>query len=88
MEFRWNEWNIEHVASHGVTPLDAEFIIEQARPPYPEMIGRGKWIAIGRRRDGAFAQVVFVLDEDRTIYAIHARLLDDAEKRRFRRRIR
>jgi len=27
MEFRWNEWNVEHIAEHGVTPDEAELVL-------------------------------------------------------------
>jgi hypothetical protein len=57
VDFRWNEWNIEHVGRHGVTPEMAEEVL----------------------------QVVFVLDEDGSIYVLHARPLTDTEKRRYRR---
>jgi len=36
VQFRWNEWNIEHVGSHGVAPEEAEAVIEAARKPFPE----------------------------------------------------
>lgn len=32
MEFRWNEWNVEHIAEHGITPQDT-----MKRKPYWEM---------------------------------------------------
>lgn len=27
MEFRWNDWNIEHIGKHGVQPDEAELLI-------------------------------------------------------------
>ena len=35
MEFRWIEWNIDKVVDHGVTPEDAESVVEGAAAPYP-----------------------------------------------------
>jgi uncharacterized DUF497 family protein len=87
MEFRWNDWNEEHIARHGMTPEEAEYLVEHKRRPYPQMIGDGKWIVVGQTSAGVFAQVVFRLDDDRTVYVIHCRPLNDAEKRRFRRRM-
>ena len=49
-------------------------------------IDEDKWLVWGKGRGGRFLQVVFVLDEDETIYVIHARPLTDREKRRYRRR--
>ena len=62
MDFRWNEWNIEHVGRHGVTAEMAEEVLQGARSPFP-------------RR----------MDDDGSIYVLHARPLTDREKRRYRR---
>ncbi len=35
MDFRWNEWNTEHVAEHKVEPEAAEHVVEGAEAPYP-----------------------------------------------------
>lgn len=32
MDFRWNDWNLEHVAVHGVEIEEAEHVVEHARP--------------------------------------------------------
>ena len=86
MDFRWNEWNVEHIARHGVVPEEAESIVRAARSPFPRKVEEDKWLVWGRGQGGRFLQVIFVLDEDRTAYVIHARPLDNREKRRFRRR--
>jgi heme oxygenase len=39
VDFRWNEWNVEHLGRHGVTPEAAEEVVEAARSPYPRKIG-------------------------------------------------
>lgn len=86
MEFRWNEWNRDHIAEHGVQPQEAEFVIRNASAPYPEERGDDKWRAWGQTSSGRFLQVVFVLDPDETLYVIHARPLTEREKKRYRRR--
>jgi uncharacterized DUF497 family protein len=87
-EFRWNEWNLDHATRHGVMPEEAEHVVLNARRPYPEVIGEGKLLVIGPGVEGRFVQVIFVLDEDRTAYIIHARpLITRSDKRRYRRRI-
>ena len=88
MEFRWNGWNIEHIGKHGVLPDEAELAIDTARSPFPRRIQDDKWLVWGKGTGGRFLQVIFVLDEDETIYVIHARPLTDQEKRRYRRRTR
>jgi uncharacterized DUF497 family protein len=85
-EFRWNAWNIEHVARHAVTTDEAESVVNHAGPPYPTYRGDGKWLVIGQTLAGRYLQVVFVLDPDDVVYVIHARSITDAEKRRYRRR--
>ena len=86
MDFRWSEWNIEHIGKHGVLPDEAELLISAARSPFPRKIQDDKWLVWGKGRRGRFLQAIFVLDEDETIYVIHARPLTDQEKRRYRRR--
>jgi uncharacterized DUF497 family protein len=86
MDFRWNEWNTVHIAEHGVSPEEAEGAIRTAGRAYPRKIQEDKWLVWGRGRGGRFIQVIFVLDEDETIYVIHARPLTEQEKRRYRRR--
>jgi uncharacterized DUF497 family protein len=86
--FRWNGWNIEHLAKHGVQTEEAEMVVNLAQQPYPTGQPDGKYLVIGRGRGGRFLQVIYILDEDRTVYVIHARPLTQREKQRFRRRIR
>ncbi len=86
MLFRWNAWNLEHVAVHAVDPEEAEMVVSHAEQPYPLRYPEGKFMVWGRGRGGRLLQVFFVLDEDKTIYVIHARPLTDQEKRRYRRR--
>ena len=85
MDFRWNEWNIEHVGRHGVTPQVAEEVVQAARSPYPRKIGDEKLLVWGRSEQGEMLQVVFVLDDDGGIYILHARPLTEREKRQYRR---
>jgi hypothetical protein len=34
VDFRWNEWNTEHVAQHGVTPEAAEEVVQGVESCY------------------------------------------------------
>lgn len=88
MEFRWNEWNVEHIAKHGVDPEEAEMAVRGVRRLYPQQIGEDKLLAIGRGRGGMYLQVVYILGPDDTIFVIHARPITDREKKRHRRRTR
>lgn len=86
MEFRWNEWNIEHLWRHGVSPEEAETLVRTAKRPFPKHRGDGRWLAWGRGFGGRLLQAVFVIDPKNRVYVIHARPLNEAEKQRFRRR--
>ena len=63
MVFRWNDWNIEHIALHGVSPPEAELVIQSACQPFPRKIHEDKWLVWGRGNGGRLLQVIFVFDE-------------------------
>jgi hypothetical protein len=88
VRYRWNDWNQAHIADHRMLPADAEWVVNRAKAPYPQIIGLGKRLVIGQMRHGVYAQVIYVLDEDGTAYVLHCRPLTDSEKRRYRRRTR
>lgn len=87
-EFRWNEWNVDHIADHGVRPREAEEALDAARPPWPEKIGDGKWRVWGCSRDGTYLQVIFVLSPGDIVFVIHAMPLTERQKKQYRRRAR
>ncbi|MCG3125507.1 MAG: hypothetical protein CHACPFDD_00330 [Phycisphaerae bacterium] len=86
MVFRWDDRNLEHVPSHGVTPGEAEYVVSNTGRLYPLHRADDKWLAWGQAEGGRMVQVVFVLDADEAVYIIHARPLTEREKIRFRRR--
>jgi uncharacterized protein len=88
VRYRWNVWNVGHIAEHGISPADAEYLVDRARRPYPKIIGDDKRLVIGQTPSGLYVQVIYVLDDDGTAYVIHARPLTDREKRRYRGRLR
>ena len=85
MDFRWNEWNEEHLAQHGVEPEAAEQVVRAAGRLYPRRIGEDKWLVWGQGPAGELLQVIFVLDDEGSIFVLHARPLTAGEKRRHRR---
>lgn len=86
MDFRWNEWNREHVAIHGVKPEEAEAVIRGAVRPFPFQREDDKWVVWGRGQGGRFLQVIYLLDADDVVFIIHARPLNEKEKRAYRAR--
>ena len=85
MQFRWIEWNIEHLAEHGITPEEAEMVVEGARKPFPRRVEEEKFLVWGRGRGGRLLQVLFLREESDLAFVIHARPLTEVEKRRYRR---
>ena len=86
-DFRWNAWNIDHIAEHGISVDEAEYVVRHAKAPYPSYEGDERWLVRGQTGDGEFIQVAFVIDPDgKTAYVIHARPLERKEKRHLRRR--
>ncbi len=87
-EFRWIEWNIDHIARHGVTVEEAEFVVDHPMRRYPRRARNQTYIAVGQTSGGRYLQVVYVFDDPdpgvpRTVFILHARSLNDAEKRRI-----
>jgi hypothetical protein len=33
--FIWDDWNINHIGKHHVTPLEAEEVVKSAQSPFP-----------------------------------------------------
>jgi uncharacterized DUF497 family protein len=69
-QFRWNQWNLEHVTKHGCTPAEVEAVIlgtEKARK-----IGDSKFEVIGRGQGGRIIRVIFIHSPRDMIYPIHA----------------
>jgi len=87
-EFRWNQWNIEHIAEHGVSAADAEFVIRNAKNPFPQAQGNGKFLVWGQNSAGRYLQVIYIFSPDDVTFVVHARPLTDSDKRKFRRRTR
>ena len=42
MQFRWIEWNRDHLDEHGVDWEEAEAVVRQAKSPFPQQIGDEK----------------------------------------------
>ena len=86
MQFRWIDWNRDHIAEHGVDEEEAEMVVRGAKAPFPIKIEEEKWLVKGRGIGGRFLQVIYIDDPDKTIFIIHARPLTEREKKQLRRR--
>jgi hypothetical protein len=58
--FVWDDWNLEHIAGHGVAPREAETVVRYARKPYPVAIDDEKWLVLGRTKQDRLIHVIFV----------------------------
>ena len=84
--FRWIDWNIDHIAEHGVSIQEAEDVVDTPDRGFPQRVGDDKRLVMGQTKIGRYIQVIYVIDPNGTIFVIHARPLDDTEKRALRRR--
>jgi len=61
MLFAWDEWNLDHIARHQVTPAEAEFVVDGAEPPWPQQKGDDKFVVWGASSAGRLLQVIFAV---------------------------
>jgi uncharacterized DUF497 family protein len=61
--FAWDDTNREHIAKHGVTPTEAQYVVENATAPFPQGLGDGKRRVWGATLAGRMLQVIYVLKE-------------------------
>jgi uncharacterized DUF497 family protein len=59
--FAWDTENREHIGRHAVTPEEAEYVVDHAKPPFPQNVGDDKIRVWGRTEEGRFLQVIYVL---------------------------
>jgi len=59
--FAWDDWNVEHIARHGISPLEAEYVVRHAQAPWPEQKGDDKLRVWGATERGELLQVIFTL---------------------------
>ena len=85
MEFRWIEWNVLKCEKHNVAPAEAEYVVENARRPYPRKIGDEKILVHGQTAGGRYLRVIYLIDEDDVNFIIHAMPLNRRRKKLFRR---
>jgi uncharacterized DUF497 family protein len=60
--FRWHDWNLAKVAKHGVSQMEAERVVVNAKTPYPRKLGNDKWQVVGRGQGDRLVQVGYVVD--------------------------
>ena len=61
-------------------------LARQADTGFPRAESEGKYLVWGQTAVGRYLQVVYIFSPANMVYVIHARDLDEQEKRRLRRR--
>jgi uncharacterized DUF497 family protein len=64
MSFAWDGWNRNHIAKHGVSRAEAEWIVNHCRPPFPRTLGSGKFLVRGQTKAGRYLQVIYTFRSD------------------------
>ncbi len=86
----WDEWTVEHIARHGVTPDEVEEVLF-ARPLIQRTRGRGKnavYFARGQTAAGRYLTIVFRYLGSQQARVITARDMSGSERKGYRGRIR
>jgi len=82
VEFRWIEWNIQHIARHGVEPEEVEEVILTG------VTRKGRentLLAMGPTSEGRLLFVVYKKEGNR-VFVITARDMTENEKKSWRKR--
>jgi uncharacterized DUF497 family protein len=82
--FWWDDYNIEHIANHGVEPYEAEEVIDD--DPFIAKTGQDKYVAYGQTDAGRYLLAVFAPKSEQRLRVITARDMTAGEKKRFKRR--
>lgn len=70
-EFRWIEWNIAKVQKHGCERGEVEQVVSKPVRGYPRRDGE-KYLVYGRGQGGRWVRAAYLIDDDGTIFVIHA----------------
>ena len=68
--------NVQHIAEHGLTPADVEFVLNH---PRRRAISRssGRPMVFGRTRSGEHVVVIYEEIDDSTIYPVTAYAIEE-----------
>jgi uncharacterized DUF497 family protein len=59
--FSWDDVNRDHIARHGVSPSEAEYVVCDAENPFPQTVEDDKLVVWGTTESGRILQVIYVL---------------------------
>lgn len=78
-KYIWDSKNTAHIAKHGVTRREAEYVVDHAMNPYPIPQAERKWLVRGRTEAGDYMQVIYVWESDAAIDYAEIDLLELAQ---------
>ena len=81
-DFQWDEWNIEHIAKHDVTPQE----VEEAcyNQPICRKTKDGLYLVYGQTDTGRYLFIVVRYKYKGLIYVITARPMTENEQKYYR----
>ena len=82
-KFKWIDWNINHIAEHGISPDEAESVFDKPVDGYPRKHKDG-YTLWGKSILDQWLQIGFTEDEDNSIFVFHARPLTPKERKRIK----
>ena len=86
-EIRWTEESEDHIARHGVAPIE----VEQVLYSRPRLVAKGRddvRLVFGTTDSGRHLAVVLSEAEDGRLFVVTARDMTESERRAFARRVR
>ncbi|NPV28345.1 MAG: BrnT family toxin [Firmicutes bacterium] len=81
--FKWDAWNVNHIARHRVRPEEAEEVFFN-EPVFRRGRG-GTRVALGRTDTGRLLTVIYADRPGSAVYVVTARDMDRKERRLYRR---
>jgi uncharacterized DUF497 family protein len=82
--FDWDEYNIAHIAEHGVSPQEVEYVATHQHLRFPATTKgqESRWKLFGKTLDGRFLVVVFTIRGGR-FRTVTAYTMNQLERRRY-----
>lgn len=84
-DFDWDEENENHIAAHGVSPVEVEEIIVYGEPIH-QRSREGKFVTYGVTEEGRHLFIVFAIKGEGLIRVVTARDMVEKEKHFWRKR--
>lgn len=79
--FEWNEWNIEHIDQHDVTPQKVEEACYYQ--PFILKTRHGRYLILGQTQGGRYLATVIEYKGKGLAKTVTCRHMNDAERNRY-----